>query len=165
MIIEIEATWTKKIVFKIGYSEFQHGLTLGKIFHIPWPPTIILSWWTKHKVFDTFNETYCTIYLLSFFAVSAVANPLLFFLQVQYMVCYISTFGMSLSIYKYNWCFCHTKKDIIDRKSPIKSWIWKSGKFCFVSQVSNDFQLIDLVTENFVHCSYFDYNIVSEDEI
>ena len=47
-----------------------------------------------------------------------------------------------------------------------KSGICKSGKFCFISQLSKNVQLINLVPpENFVHCSYFEYKTVSDDQI
>ena len=40
------------------------------------------------------------------------------------------------------------------------------GKCLFISEVFNDFQLINLVPpENFLHCTYFEYNTVSDNQI
>ena len=47
-----------------------------------------------------------------------------------------------------------------------KSVIWKSGTFCFINQLSNDFQQITLITcKNLVHCGYIEYKTFSDDQV
>ena len=47
-----------------------------------------------------------------------------------------------------------------------KSVIWKNGTFCFINQLSNDFEQINLVTcKHLVHCGYFEYNTFSDNQI
>jgi hypothetical protein len=47
-----------------------------------------------------------------------------------------------------------------------KRGIWKSGMFCFIDQLSNDFQQINLITcKNLIHCGYFEYNAFSDNQV
>ena len=47
-----------------------------------------------------------------------------------------------------------------------KGGIWKSGRLCFISQVSNKFQQLNLIPrKTLVHCGYFEDSTFSDDEI
>ena len=54
----------------------------------------------------------------------------------------------------------------VELASQLKSVIWKSGKFCSINQLSNDFQQINLITcKNLIHCGYFEYKTFSDNQV
>ena len=82
---------------------------------------------------------------------------------IHYLLISLSTFILSYNMFSNN-TGNHVSSYLPKRKKVHGTW--KSGKFCFIYQASNDFSVIDLVPpKNVVHCSYFEYNTVSDDQI
>ena len=47
-----------------------------------------------------------------------------------------------------------------------KSAIWKCDTFCFINQLSNDFQQRNIIAcKHLAHCSYFEYKTVSDNQV
>ena len=44
--------------------------------------------------------------------------------------------------------------------------IWKCDTFCFINQLSNDFQQRNIIAcKHLAHCSYFEYKTVSDNQV